>query len=142
MMDAKEIDYLKLEDDNKSDFAVASADARSFAVAGGVANAVVNTLKHTHPDVEVKVHNAEGLNECRQMIKDAVKGKYPGYLLEGMACPGGCVAGAGTLQAINRSRAAVQRYAKRSPHANAVDNEFRSLIHQLEREEDGIKPEE
>ena len=25
-------------------------------------------------------------------------GKYNGYLLEGMACPGGCVAGAGTLQ--------------------------------------------
>jgi [FeFe] hydrogenase (group B1/B3) len=142
MMDAKEIDYLKLEDDNKSDFAVASADARNFAVAGGVANAVVNTLKVTHPDLEVKVHNAEGLNECRQMIKDAVKGKYPGYLLEGMACPGGCVAGAGTLQAINKSRAAVQRYAKRSPHANAVDNEFRSLIHSLEREEDGVKPAE
>ena len=31
------------------------------------------------------------------MMKDAVRGKYPGYLLEGMACPGGCVAGAGTL---------------------------------------------
>ena len=26
----------------------------------------------------------------------AKAGKYNGYLLEGMACPGGCVAGAGT----------------------------------------------
>lgn len=138
MMDAREIDYLKLEDDNKSDFDVASADARSFAVAGGVANAVVNALHVTHPDVEVKVHNAEGLNECRQMIKDAVKGKYPGYLLEGMACPGGCIAGAGTLQAINKSRIAVQRYAKRSPHKIATDNEYRSLIHQLEYEDDNM----
>ena len=40
--------------------------------------------------------NAEGLKECRQLLKLATLGKYPGYLLEGMACPGGCVAGAGT----------------------------------------------
>jgi iron only hydrogenase large subunit-like protein len=137
MMEAKNIDYLTLEDDNKSDFDVASADARMFAVAGGVANAVVNAIHREHPEVEVHVRNAEGLEECRQMMRDAIKGKYPGYLLEGMACPGGCVAGAGTLQPIGKSTAAVRRYAKRSPHANAVDNEFRSLIHSLEREEDG-----
>lgn len=137
MMGAKDIDYLALEDDNKSDFDTASADGRMFAVAGGVANAVVNVIHREHPEVEVKVFNAEGLNECRQMIRDAIKGKYPGYLLEGMACPGGCVAGAGTLQPINKSTAAVKRYAKRSPHAIATDNEFRSLIHKLEREEDG-----
>ncbi len=41
------------------------------------------------------------------MLKDAVKGKYPGYLLEGMACPGGCVGGVGTLSAVNRAAAAV-----------------------------------
>ena len=29
------------------------------------------------------------------MMKAAVKGKYNGYLLEGMACPGGCVGGGG-----------------------------------------------
>ena len=138
MMEAKGIDYLALEDDNKSDFDVASEDARMFAVAGGVANAVVNVIHREHPEMEIKVKNAEGLEECRQMLKEAIKGMYPGYLLEGMACPGGCVAGAGTLQPINKSTAAVKRYAKRSPHPNAVDNEFRSLIHKLEREEDGI----
>ena len=142
MMEAKGIDYLALEDDNKSDFDVASEDGRMFAVAGGVANAVVNVIHREHPEVEVKVKNAEGLEECRQMLRDAVRGKYPGYLLEGMACPGGCVAGAGTLQPINKSVAAVKRYAKRSPHPNAVDNEFRSLIHKLEREEDGQESDE
>ena len=48
--------------------------------------------------------NAEGLKECRQLLKLATLGKYPGYLLEGMACPGGCVAGAGTMQAIKNPR--------------------------------------
>ena len=137
MMDAREIDYLALHDDNKSDFAVASADGRGFAIAGGVANAVVNVIRSKDPDREVRTVGAEGLDECRQMMKDAVKGKYPGYLLEGMACPGGCIAGPGTLQPINKSRAQVRAYAKRSPHKVAVENEYRALLHDLEREDDG-----
>jgi len=131
MMDAKGIDYLSLEDDNKSDFDVASSDGRAFAVAGGVANAVVNAIHDKYPDREVKVANAEGLDDCRKMMKDAVKGKYPGYLLEGMACPGGCVAGAGTLVQINRSAAAVKRYAKRSPYAHATEDQFLDMIPEL-----------
>ena len=136
MMSARGIDYLMLEDDNKSDFEVASEDGRNFAVAGGVANAVVNVIHDRYPDREIEVVNAEGLNECRKMIRDATRGKYDGCLLEGMACPGGCVAGPGTLQAINKSAAAVKRYAKKSPHKHAVDNAFRALIHTLERDED------
>ena len=138
MMKARGIDeYTKLEGEGSSDFEVASADGRGFAVAGGVANAVVNAIKVMDPDREVNVVNAEGLENCRKMMKDAVKGKYPGYLIEGMACPGGCVAGAGTLQSINKTAAAVRRYAKKSPHANATENAFRDKIPSLEREEDG-----
>ncbi|MBO7674466.1 MAG: 4Fe-4S dicluster domain-containing protein [Atopobiaceae bacterium] len=139
MMSARDIDYLALEDDNKSDFDVASTDGRNFAVAGGVANAVVNVIHDRFPDREVKVSNAEGLDECRKMLRDATRHKYDGYLLEGMACPGGCVAGPGTLQAINKSMAAVKRYAQKSPHEHAVDNELRSLIHALERDEDSAE---
>ncbi|MCI2159587.1 MAG: iron hydrogenase, partial [Olsenella sp.] len=61
-------------------------------------------------------------------------------LLEGMACPGGCVAGAGTLQAINKSAAAVKRYAKRSPHENATENAYRVLIPAL-ADEGGVDTE-
>ena len=55
-------------------------------------------IKERYPDKEIKVANAEGLRDCYKLLRDAVAGKYPGYLLEGMACPGGCVAGAGTMQ--------------------------------------------
>ncbi|MBM6775630.1 4Fe-4S dicluster domain-containing protein [Olsenella profusa] len=138
MMKARGIeDYNKLEGEGDSDFEVASADGRGFAVAGGVANAVVNAIHRRYPNREVNVVNAEGLEECRKMMKDAVKGKYPGYLLEGMACPGGCVAGAGTLQAINKTAAAVKRYAKKSPRKNATENSYRMLIPALERDADG-----
>jgi iron only hydrogenase large subunit-like protein len=40
----------------------------------------------------------------------AKAGKYNGYLLEGMACPGGCVAGAGTLLPVELATKVVGRY--------------------------------
>ncbi len=59
------------------------------------------------------------------MMKDAAAGKYPGYLLEGMACPGGCVAGAGTMQPIKKSQVAVNLYAKQANHR--ISNETRHI---------------
>ena len=141
MMEAKGIDYTKLEGEG-GDFEVASADGRGFAVAGGVAQSVVNAIKQKYPDREVNVMNAEGLDECRKMMKMAVKGKYDGYLLEGMACPGGCVAGAGTLQAVNKTAGAVKMYSKKSHHKFAPENSYVDLIPQLERPEDGKSKDE
>ena len=46
------------------------------------------------------------------MLMMAKAGRLNGYLLEGMACPGGCVAGAGTLQPVMKSSAAVKKYVK------------------------------
>ena len=70
-------------------------------------------------------------------MKLATKGKYNGYLIEGMACPGGCVAGAGTLQSIAKSSGAVKMYARKSTRKNATENAYRMLIPELERPEDG-----
>ena len=65
----------------------ASADGRNFAVSGGVAQAVVNVIRERFPERDIQVASAEGLQECRKLMTGAVAGKYPGYLLEGMACP-------------------------------------------------------
>lgn len=135
MMQAKEIDLAKLQGEG-GDFEAASADGRGFAVAGGVAQSVVNAIKARHPEREVNIVNAEGLDNCRKMMKDAVKGKYPGYLIEGMACPGGCVAGAGTLQAIAKSAMAVKRYSQKAGHKIATENEYLDLIPELAHDED------
>ena len=122
IFDAKHLDLEAIEEDPNG-VNDASADGRNFAVSGGVAKAVVDVIKNRHPDVEVKVTAAEGLRECRKMMKDAVAGKYPGYLLEGMACPGGCVAGAGTMQPIKKSQVAVNLYAKQANHLNSDQTE-------------------
>ncbi len=132
MMDAKGINYLDLQDDDESDFGFASAYGRSFAIAGGVADAVVAAIHRRHPEREVKVQAAQGLRECKEMMKKAARGDYDGYLLEGMACPGGCVAGAGTLQPINKSTAAVKAYAKRSPHQGINDRLYAELVDYLD----------
>ena len=105
MFTAKNIDFSALE--KSDDFHDASADGRGFAASGGVAQAVVNCIKELEPDCEVKVANAEGLAACRELLSDAAKGKYDGYLLEGMACPGGCVGGAGTMQGPTKARGLV-----------------------------------
>ena len=122
IFDAKHVDLENIEEDPNG-VNDASTDGRNFAVSGGVAKAVVNVIKDRYPDKEVKVTGAEGLRECRKMLQDAVAGKYPGYLLEGMACPGGCVAGAGTMQAIKKSQTMVGLYAKQAGHKIASQTE-------------------
>lgn len=109
IFDAKHVDIENIEEDPEG-VNDASTDGRNFAVAGGVAKSVVDVIHQRFPDKEIKVVNAEGLRECRKMMTMAKTGKYNGYLLEGMGCPGGCVAGAGTITPVKKSTAAVTRY--------------------------------
>lgn len=74
----------------------ATSAGRGYGVAGGVASAIEECIREYYPDVEVNIEHAESLSECRKMLMLAKAGKKNGCLIEGMACPGGCVAGAGT----------------------------------------------
>ena len=130
MFQAKEVDFAKLE--KQDTMHGASGDGRAFAISGGVANAVVECIKELYPDREVKVANAEGLENCKKLLTMAKAGKYDGYLLEGMACPGGCVAGAGTIQPITKSAATVKLHKKNSTHAHALESNYKELLEQLE----------
>ncbi|MCM1172674.1 MAG: 4Fe-4S dicluster domain-containing protein [Clostridium sp.] len=130
MFEAKEIKFEELKDDDTMHGA--SGDGRGFAVSGGVANAVVNCISELYPDYEVKVQNAEGLSECRKLLAMAKAGKYDGYLLEGMACPGGCVAGAGTIQPIAKSTAAINLHKRVSTNAHALQSDYKDLFEELE----------
>ena len=98
---------------------------RGFSVSGGVANAVVNCIKHTHPE-------AEGLNDCRKMMQRAKAGLLNGYLLEGMACPGGCVGGAGTVELIPQAAAEVAKIKKNSERAHSYESNYSSVLPELE----------
>ena len=131
MFEAKEVDLANLPDDPDEAFNDASADGRGFAVSGGVAQAVVNAIHKLDPDREVKVASAQGLAECRKMMMMAKAGKYNGYLLEGMACPGGCIAGAGTLADPAKSAAMLNKYKAQAPVKSALDNEYKDSLQYL-----------
>ena len=122
IFDARHVDVEKIEEDPEG-VNDASTDGRNFAVAGGVAKSVVDVIHQRYPDKEIKVANAEGLKECRKLLTMAKAGKYNGYLLEGMACPGGCVAGAGTMQPIKKSQASVNLYASKAKHKTSNETE-------------------
>ena len=88
----------------------ATGAGRGYGVAGGVANAIEECVKEYYPDVEVHIEHAESLSECKKMLMLAKAGKKNGCLIEGMACPGGCVAGAGTNIAIPTAAKAVEAF--------------------------------
>lgn len=122
MFEAKGIDFSQIPD--LPSHYEASAPGVGFAAGGGVAKAVEEVIHRLHPEVEVKTAAAEGLNECRRMLRIARTGKYDGYLLEGMACPGGCIAGAGTVQPPEKSRRALEKYKAAVSISNPMDSQY------------------
>ena len=130
MFEAKEINFETIEP--MFDLNEGTATGRGFAVSGGVAGAVTNVIKQTNPEVEVKTARAEGLRECRKMMTLAKAGKYNGYLLEGMACPGGCVAGAGTLLPVELAATVVGRYQKEAQTESPLDSPYRDKAESLD----------
>ena len=131
MFDAKEIDFSKIEAQENS-MTEGTGMGRGFAVGGGVAAAVVEAIKHIDPDREVLTDYGDGLRECRRMLALAKAGKRNGYLLEGMACPGGCVAGAGTIQPVKESAVQVQRFQAAATEQSCTASPFLSRLHDVE----------
>ena len=125
MFEAKEINFETIEP--LHDLNEGSAAGRGFAVAGGVAKAVEDMVHEIDPNREIKTARAEGLRDCRKLMAMAKAGKYDGYLLEGMACPGGCVAGAGTLLPVNLATKVVGNYQSETDRTSPTDSAYRDI---------------
>ena len=96
-----------------------TAAGRGFAVSGGVAEAVREAISHIDPDREVKTACAQGLKDCRKMLTLAKAG---------MACPGGCVAGAGTLLPIEKAAAIVRNYTAQAEEKSATETKYEATL--------------
>lgn len=130
MFSAKGISFDSLEE--KEPLREASKDAYGFARSGGVAQAVANHIRKQHPEIEVKIAKAEGLAECRKMMMRAKAGQYDGYLLEGMACPGGCIGGAGTMITQPRADHQLRVAQEEAGVANAIENRYADWLPTVE----------
>ena len=49
-----------------------------------------------------------------QKVLLAKAGKMNGYMIEGMGCPGGCIAGAGTILPIPKAKQEIEKIKKAS----------------------------
>ena len=137
IIEAKDLDLDSLEvDPAEMDLCYASAAGRGFAQSGGVAKAVADKIKEWRPDMEVKIASAQGLADCKKLLMLAKAGKYNGYLLEGMGCPGGCIGGAGTIADPARTAVQLNKYIKEAPFTDPEQSAFMSNIHVLKDDPD------
>ena len=112
MFDAKEIDFNTYEKEEELNDAFGAG--RGYAVASGVAGAIKACIDEYYPGTEVKIDHVEGLADCKKMLLQAKAGKKKGYLIEGMGCPGGCIAGAGTNIPLPKAKKDLAAFVKNS----------------------------
>ena len=100
-----------------------SRDGNSFAKAGGVMQAVLDTVQTIAPEAVVKAHRAEGLGNCKIALLQMKAGKIDANFFEGMACTGGCVGGPATLTDVRVTSKFVENYAATALAKVAPENE-------------------
>ena len=123
LFDSKDIDIEALEDLEMDE---ASCYGRIFAQSGGLSKAMEEGLKEINSRFELKCEVCCGIDACRIALLKKTKNMLEGNFIEGMACVGGCVGGAGTLAKAKNHKCRIEDYGKSSSHqtiAEIVRNE-------------------
>lgn len=110
LFDSREIDISKLAE---TPLEGASYYGRSFARSGGVAGAVSKGLIERGIDFKLESCVCNGIEECHVALMKKKKGLLTANFIEGMACSGGCIGGAGCLSHGDIGRSGVESYAKK-----------------------------
>ena len=111
LFQSKDIDLTTLEE---SELDEASPYARNFAYSGGVTAAVAQVMKEKglNNEFDLKAVPCNGISACEVALLKVKLGKFEGNFIEGMACEGGCVQGAGCLVRSPRNKMDVEKHAK------------------------------
>ena len=109
LFDSRDIDIRTLDEDVLDN---ASYYGRIFARSGGLADAVQQALKEQSIDFPLKAVSCDGIEECRTALLKKSKGALDTNFIEGMACVGGCIGGAGCLTHGEKNKAEVDKYGK------------------------------
>ncbi len=119
LFDSRDLDITTLEEnylDNASYF------GRIFARCGGLADAVKEGLKeHGYDDFELKSHSCDGIEECRVALIKKSRNLLDANFIEGMACVGGCIGGAGCLTHGEKNKAEVDKYGMEAHEKTIAD---------------------
>ena len=110
LFDSRDIDITTLPEDVLDN---ASYYGRIFARSGGLADAVAQGLKERgHDDFTLKPVSCDGIEECRIALLKKNKNVLDANFVEGMACVGGCIGGAGCLTHGEKNKAEVDKYGR------------------------------
>lgn len=119
LFDSKDLDITTLEG---TDLDNASYYGRIFARVGGLSDAVVQSLKEQGIDnFDLKAVPCDGIEACRVALLKASKRVLDGNFIEGMACTGGCIGGAGCLTHGEKNKADVDRYGREAMEKTIKD---------------------
>ena len=109
LFDSRDIDITALEEDVLDN---ASYFGRIFARSGGLSDAVAQGLKEQGISFELKAAACDGIEECRLALLKKRKNVLDANFIEGMACIGGCIGGAGCLTHGEKNKAEVDKYGR------------------------------
>lgn len=133
LFDSRDIDITELPEDVLDN---ASYFGRIFARSGGLSDAAAQGLKEQNIVFDLKAISCNGIEECRTALMKKSKNLLDANFIEGMACVGGCIGGAGCLTHGVKDKSEVDNYGREAfektiSDAVSVLNQKRSLNDKL-----------
>ena len=119
LFDSRDLDITTLDEDVLDN---ASYYGRIFARSGGLSDAVKQGLiENGIEDFELKPVPCDGIEACRMALLKKSKNILGGNFIEGMACLGGCIGGAGCLTHGERNKTEVDKYGMEAHEKTITD---------------------
>lgn len=118
LFDSRDIDITTLEEDVLDN---ASYYGRIFARSGGLSDAVAEGIKERKLEFEVKACACDGIEQCKAALMKKKHNALSENFIEGMACVGGCIGGAGCLTHGEKNKAQVDIYGRQAMEKTITD---------------------
>ncbi len=118
LFDSKDIDITTLEEDVLDN---ASYYGRIFARSGGLSDAVAQAMKEQNIDFDIKPAVCDGIEACKLALLKKSKNVLDANFIEGMACIGGCIGGAGCLTHGEKNKSEVDKYGREAMEKTISD---------------------
>ncbi len=118
LFDSRDFDITTLDEDLLDN---ASYFGRIFARTGGLSEAVKQAMQEQNIEFNLKAVSCDGIEECRIALLKKSKNILDANFIEGMACIGGCIGGAGCLTHGEKNKKQVDDYGKEAFEKNITD---------------------
>ncbi len=118
LFDSKDIDITTLDEDVLDN---ASYFGRIFARSGGLSDAVAQAMKEQNIEFDLKPAVCDGIEACKLALLKKSKNVFDANFIEGMACIGGCIGGAGCLTHGEKNKSEVDKYGKEAMEKTISD---------------------